>query len=112
MPAIPDITLRSAATITPEDSIMVAARLMNELNVGALPVCDGDAVVGMVTDRDIMLHATARGRAPRSMAVAEVMRWNSEELPAALPQPRAGDVAGPAERAARSVGPATPMPSS
>lgn len=65
----------SGATIAPEDSVMEAARRMDELNVGALPVSDGFSIVGWITDRDITLGAAARGRLPRSMAVAEVMRW-------------------------------------
>lgn len=72
------IRLRPAAsdvTIAPEDSVMEAARRMDELNVGALPVADGFSIVGWITDRDITLGAAARGRLPRSMAVAEVMRW-------------------------------------
>jgi CBS domain-containing protein len=78
MPAILDITPHRTASVTPEDSIMEAARLMNELNVDVLRVCHGDSVVGLVTDRDITLRAGARGRTPRSMAVAKVMRWSSE----------------------------------
>ena len=62
-------------TIAPEDSVMEAARRMEQLNVGALPVSDGFSIVGWITDRDITLGAAARGRLPRSMAVAEVMRW-------------------------------------
>jgi hypothetical protein len=78
MPANPDYALVPGATIAPEDSVMDAARLMSQLNVGALPVIDGLAVVGTVTDRDITLGAAARGRAPRSTAVAEVMHWYDE----------------------------------
>lgn len=73
MPAISEVMTREVETITPEASVQDAARKMSELNIGALPVCDGDALVGMVTDRDIMLRATAAGRGPRSTAVAEVM---------------------------------------
>lgn len=73
MAVVAEVMTREVETIAPEASVQEAARLMSELNVGALPVCDGDAQVGMVTDRDITLRATATGRAPRSTAVAEVM---------------------------------------
>lgn len=73
MCAISEVMTRDVETIAPEASIQDAARLMSELNVGALPVCDGEALVGMITDRDITLRATASGRAPRSTAVAEIM---------------------------------------
>lgn len=75
MPAARRPSSAPPITIAPEDSIMDAARLMSELDVGELPVCHGHIVVGLVTDRDITLRAAAHGRAPRSMAVAEVMRW-------------------------------------
>lgn len=48
-------------TCTPESSVQEVARLMAELNVGAIPVVSGDRVQGMVTDRDIVLRAVARG---------------------------------------------------
>jgi CBS domain-containing protein len=73
MAAISEVMTRVVETIAPEASVQDAARLMSELNVGALPVCDGDALVGMITDRDITMRATASGRAPQSTAVAEVM---------------------------------------
>ncbi|WP_337367513.1 CBS domain-containing protein [Noviherbaspirillum denitrificans] len=53
--------------------------MMDELNVGALPVCDGRKLVGMVTDRDITVRAVAAGQAPDSAHVEDVMtgsvRW-------------------------------------
>ena len=73
MAAISEVMTRVVETIAPEASVLDAARLMSELDIGALPVCDGDALVGMVTDRDITLRATATGRSPQSTAVAEVM---------------------------------------
>ena len=73
MHATSEVMTREAETITPEASVQDAARLMSELNVGSLPVCDGNTLVGMVTDRDITLRATAMGKAPQSTAVAEVM---------------------------------------
>lgn len=83
MPVAPDVTSIPLITIAPEDSIMDAARLMSELDVDALPVCDGHAIVGLVTDRDITLRGAGRGGAPRSMAVAEVMQWRLDDEPAA-----------------------------
>jgi len=73
MPAISEVMTREVATIAQEASVLDAARLMSELDVGALPVCDGETLVGTVTDCDITLRATAAGKAPRSLAVAEVM---------------------------------------
>lgn len=70
---IRDIMTRDVQTVSPGDSIRRAARMMDELNVGVLPVCDGTKLVGMVTDRDITVRATSAGLAPDTCTVAEVM---------------------------------------
>jgi CBS domain-containing protein len=59
--------------VTPEVTLMDAARTMRHLDIGPLPVCDGDRLLGMVTDRDITVRATAEGRDPCQTAVSEVM---------------------------------------
>jgi CBS domain-containing protein len=46
---------------------------MDALNVGAMPVVQTERLVGMLTDRDIVVRATAAGLNPRSATVAEVM---------------------------------------
>lgn len=50
-----------------------AAERMAALDVGALPVWDGTEVIGMVTDRDITVRATAAGEDPASETVRDVM---------------------------------------
>jgi CBS domain-containing protein len=50
-----------------------AAAKMKELDVGAIPVCDGQKLSGLVTDRDITLRAVAEGRNPSNTRVSEVM---------------------------------------
>jgi CBS domain-containing protein len=60
-------------SVTPSDSLQYAARLMDELNVGALPVCEGGELVGIVTDRDITVRATAAGLSPLTTAIDLVM---------------------------------------
>lgn len=57
----------------PETPVSEAARLMRELDVGMLPVCDHDRLVGTVTDRDITIRGVARGLDPKSTPVREVM---------------------------------------
>ncbi|HTP49320.1 MAG TPA: CBS domain-containing protein [Anaeromyxobacteraceae bacterium] len=61
------------ATVAPGDSLQLAAARMGELDVGALPVTEGDALLGMITDRDIAVRAVARGMDPSSTRVAEAM---------------------------------------
>jgi len=64
MTMISEVMTRDAETLAPKDSIRHAADLMDRLNVGALPVCDGSRLVGIVTDRDIVVRAVAIGLEP------------------------------------------------
>lgn len=59
--------------IAPDATLQDAARRMKELDVGLMPVCDGDRITGMLTDRDITIRATASGNDPRTTPVREVM---------------------------------------
>ncbi|QDZ29951.1 CBS domain-containing protein [Noviherbaspirillum sp. UKPF54] len=85
MQRISEVMTRDIRFVSPQESLQRAAQLMDELNVGALPVCDGERLVGMVTDRDITVRATAAGRAPGDTHVDEVMstdvRWCFEDQP-------------------------------
>lgn len=63
--------------VTPETPVAEAARLMETDDVGALPILEGENLTGMVTDRDIVIRAVAKGKDPRGMPVREVA---SEEL--------------------------------
>jgi CBS domain-containing protein len=50
-----------------------AAERMKDLNVGSLPVCDNDRLVGIITDRDITVRATSLSLDPATTRVADVM---------------------------------------
>jgi CBS domain-containing protein len=73
MQTIQDVMTSDVRTITPQDSVQRAAQLMDELNVGSIPVCEGDQLVGMITDRDITVRSVAAGQAPASTRVQDVM---------------------------------------
>ena len=60
-------------TVAPDAALTLAARLMRESDIGPLPVCEGKRIVGMLTDRDITVRATAEGRDPNTTRVDEVM---------------------------------------
>jgi CBS domain-containing protein len=60
-----DVMTRNVEVIRPDDPIQEAARKMKSLDVGSLPVCDGQRLVGMVTDRDIVVRALAEGNGQR-----------------------------------------------
>jgi CBS domain-containing protein len=56
---IREIMTRDVDVIPPDASIRDAAPKMKELDVGAIPVCDGQKLAGLVTDRDITIRAVA-----------------------------------------------------
>ncbi len=57
---------------TPDDNLFEAAIKMKRLNVGAIPVCEDEHLLGMLTDRDIVLRGVAEKR-PNSSSVKKVM---------------------------------------
>ncbi len=59
-------------SVSPGETVAAAAEVMVENDVGSLPVVDGARLVGMVTDRDIVMRAVARGADVRTMTVGEV----------------------------------------
>jgi CBS domain-containing protein/sporulation protein YlmC with PRC-barrel domain len=67
------IMTREVEVVHPEGTLREAAQKMATLDVGPLPVCKGDEIVGMLTDRDITVRATAEGRDPKTTKVYEVM---------------------------------------
>lgn len=73
MKTIADVMSRDVTSVTPDDTIQRAAELMDDLDIGALPVTEGNRLVGIVTDRDITIRATAAGLGPEETLVTEVM---------------------------------------
>jgi len=70
---IKEAMTREVEVIHPNASITEAAEKMKNLNIGPLPVCDGTTVLGMITDRDITIRATAEGHDPKNTKVRDVM---------------------------------------
>ena len=74
---------RRAETIGPEETVQAAARKMRELGIGALPVCEHDRLVGILTDRDIAVRSAAEGQDPALATVRGAMTpqviWCSED---------------------------------
>ena len=69
---VSDCMTRDVTTIAPDRTIREAARIMGEKDIGALPVGDGDRLVGMITDRDIAVRAVCEGKGPDTK-ISEVM---------------------------------------
>src|SRR2546429_9109775 len=63
---------REVRIATPGQSIREVAKIMAEIDAGAMPVGDNDRLVGMITDRDIAIRAVAEGKGPDT-PVREVM---------------------------------------
>ena len=73
---VQEIMAKNPRTVTPEASVREAARLMQQEDVGVLPVVDSDTdrrLVGMITDRDIAIRVVAEGRDGESARVREIM---------------------------------------
>ena len=68
-----EVMTRNVECIQPEAGLMQAAQKMKELDVGPLPVCEDGRLVGMVTDRDITVRATAESLPPGLGRVRDVM---------------------------------------
>jgi CBS domain-containing protein len=63
---VKEIMTKEVEILHPDDSLKEAAQKMRVRNVGFLPVCDGDRLVGVLTDRDITLRAMAEGMNPNT----------------------------------------------
>ena len=74
---IRDVMTPNPRCVSPNDSIESAARIMRDEDTGAVPVVDNGRPVGMVTDRDIVVRAVAKGKDLRGMPASEV---SSREL--------------------------------
>lgn len=59
---IKEIMTTDVRAISANDSISEAANIMKQLDVGAVPVLDNHILVGMITDRDLVLRAVAMGK--------------------------------------------------
>ena len=71
---VKDVMSRQVISVSPEEPLAVAARLLSRYNVGALPVCGADKKLrGVLTDRDIVLRCVAAGEDPGKMLVQEAM---------------------------------------
>jgi CBS domain-containing protein len=67
-----DAMTSNPRSIEPSTMVADAAKLMKAEDVGSLPIVEGDQLVGMVTDRDIVIRAVAEGKDPQSATVGEI----------------------------------------
>lgn len=70
---ISEIMHEGVASVTPLARVSLAAKTMRDLDIGALPVVDNGRIVGIITDRDIVVRAIAEGEDPGKLPVRELM---------------------------------------
>ena len=82
MRKISEVMTTNVKVVRPDETVQNAAKLMADLDIGAIPVCDGTKLRGMLTDRDIAVRAVAEGR-DGNTPVGEVMTadivWCTDE---------------------------------
>ena len=69
---ISEVMTTNVETVTPNQTAQEAASFMLRANAGSIPVCEGDRVIGMITDRDIAVRGIAEGRGPDT-PISELM---------------------------------------
>ena len=73
---VKDIMSKDVACVKSDDLVEKAAQLMKQHNVGSIPVCEQNKVVGIVTDRDLALRTVAGGQSSKQQKISEVMSSN------------------------------------
>ncbi len=74
---VSDVMTGRPRAVTPQTPLTEVAELMDAEDVGSIPVVENDRLVGIVTDRDIVVRAIAKGKDPKGMPVSAV---SSREL--------------------------------
>ena len=83
-----DVMTTRPRCVAPDTPVTQVAELMESEDVGAIPVVEGERLVGIVTDRDIVVRAVAKGEDPRGMPASEV---TSRELVTVDPENNLSD---------------------
>jgi CBS domain-containing protein len=76
-----DVMSPDCTCVGENETLLDAARKLAELNVGALPICgEDDRLKGMLTDRDIVVKALAKGKDPGSTRAGELGQGDSQTV--------------------------------
>lgn len=70
--SVKDAMTSEVKTATPSQSLTDAAKLMKLEDVGSIPVVDGDRLIGVLTDRDIVVRGIADGSDPNAVQVGTI----------------------------------------
>ena len=89
---VKDLMSDQVISVSPEETVAVAARLMTRHNVGALPVRDRDgSLCGILTDRDVVTRCVALERPMQQTSVARVMTSRVATVPPTASVDQAAD---------------------
>ncbi|BCZ46563.1 CBS domain-containing protein [Clostridium gelidum] len=73
---VKDIMSNDIVSLNSEDSVERAAQIMKQFDVGSIPVCNMEKLIGIVTDRDITLRSVAAGGNSNQQKISDVMTPN------------------------------------
>lgn len=76
MNKVSDIMTKEVECCSPNDTVTAAAQKMRNIDCGSLPICEGKSIVGIITDRDIVLNVVADGKDSNSVTCHECMTTN------------------------------------
>lgn len=68
-----DLMSQNIKWVDPNQSLEEVAQILASSNIGSVPICQGQQLMGMVTDRDILVRAIAQGKDPKTTKVNEIM---------------------------------------
>jgi CBS domain-containing protein len=90
MRKIADIMSADCVTVTPQDNLYEAASLMKDHDIGFVPVIEGRKLIGVITDRDLVIRGYAE-KQPGTISVKEVL---TEDVQTVTPQMSVDEAAG------------------
>ena len=70
---VKDIMTQPVECVSPAATLQEIAKMMNSRDIGSVPVCEGEQLMGLVTDRDIVVRAIATGMKPESTMARDIM---------------------------------------
>jgi CBS domain-containing protein len=73
---VKDIMTKEIASLNSDDSVERAVQLMKQYDIGSIPVCSQEKVIGIVTDRDIALRSQAEGQSSKPQKIKDIMSSN------------------------------------
>lgn len=80
-----DLMTSPAECLAPDETVVTAARMLSKYDVGSMPILDGDTLVGVVTDRDIVVQAIAKGLDPATTPVTDIANTNVVTVESSAP---------------------------